>query len=162
MTPAEYRTVRAGLGLSAQQVANIAGVQLRTVQRWEKGQDRPRTGDVAVLLSQFDSKINTTVARMVASADRLPADSNPVLVRYTRGEDIPRPTLDLVPDMPDVVLTLHCALVERTREALAIAGRRCRIVWFDAAAYLDWLAGRDDRVKLREQWAISTIEGEAV
>jgi hypothetical protein len=71
--------------------------------------------------------------------------------------------LETVPDMPDIVLSMHCALVERTREGVAaFAGKRLRIVWFDFADYRDWLAGRDDTPDRRNEWTIARSAEESV
>lgn len=37
MTPAEFKTIRESLGLTAQWIAENAGVKLRTAQYWEAG-----------------------------------------------------------------------------------------------------------------------------
>ena len=42
MTPAEMREVREGLGLTQAALAELFGVHIRTVRRWEAGHMVPR------------------------------------------------------------------------------------------------------------------------
>jgi len=49
MTPAEFKAARLSLGLSARALAEIYGVHLRTVTRWESGQHRLRPADIALM-----------------------------------------------------------------------------------------------------------------
>lgn len=54
LTPAELRAIRAGLGLTAEWLADHVGVRVRAVQRWESGVSPIREGivDAVLLLEQ--------------------------------------------------------------------------------------------------------------
>lgn len=55
MTPAELKTIRESLGLSAQWLADRAGVLQRSVQYWEAGRSRVPE-DVAELVLRIDAQ----------------------------------------------------------------------------------------------------------
>ncbi len=60
MTPAEFKAIRRGLGLSAQAMARAVGVSDgRTIRRWEAG-DRDIPGPVRVLMLLLSSGVITT------------------------------------------------------------------------------------------------------
>ena len=49
MTPAEFKAARLSLGLSARALAEIYGVHLRTITKWESGQHRLKQADIAFM-----------------------------------------------------------------------------------------------------------------
>jgi transcriptional regulator with XRE-family HTH domain len=161
MTAAEYRTMRAGLGLTALQVAELAGVQPRTVERWEAGSAHPRTDDVAMLLRTLDRKVCDEVRAIVDRPGTGP-HSLPVLLRYGDGRDLLPDGEGALARDHEVALALHTAIIERARETLALANRPCRIVWFEPDAYGEWLAGRADTMNTRTLWAATVTREELV
>lgn len=65
MTPADFKTIRESLGLSAQWLADAVGVDQRTVRRWEDGVLPLRT-DVVALLTQLDKQMDADVTAELA------------------------------------------------------------------------------------------------
>ena len=60
MNGATLRTIREGLGVTAEWLADFCGVQLRSVQRWEAGDRRVPAGvaeAVETLRAQQDSEV---------------------------------------------------------------------------------------------------------
>lgn len=157
MTGAELRTLRDSLGLSAEQIAVMAGVKGRTVQRWEVD-DWPVPQDVAELLQRLDTLLERAVLGAVDGlqqarerAGALPAET--VMLRYRSAEDLAR----YRPDMAELPPAVHGALVDRVRLAFARLNVASRIVWMDAAAYEAWRGKRRDSDALRSQWAAEQI-----
>lgn len=61
MTPAEFKTLRESLGLSAQWLADAVHVDQRTVRRWEDGAI-PLRADIVELLTRLDERMDADVA----------------------------------------------------------------------------------------------------
>lgn len=61
MTPAEFKTIRESLGLSAQWLADAVHVDQRTVRRWEDGAI-PLRADIVELLMRLDERMDADVA----------------------------------------------------------------------------------------------------
>lgn len=72
MTPADFKTIRESLSLSAQWLADAVHVDQRTVRRWEDGAI-PLRADVVELLTDLDAQVEAGVA---AELDRVAADLN--------------------------------------------------------------------------------------
>lgn len=159
MTGAELRTLRDSLGLSAEQVAGMAGVKGRTVQRWEVD-DWPVPQDVAELLQRLDALLERAVLGAVdglqAAQEGRGAPQEVLLLRYRSAEDLAR----YRPDMAELPPAVHGALVDRVRLAFARLGVGSRIVWMDAAAYEAWRGKRRDSEALRSQWAAEQIKAD--
>lgn len=56
MTPADFKTLRESLGLSAQWLADTIGVDQRTIRRWEDGVI-PLRPDAVELLTRLDNQM---------------------------------------------------------------------------------------------------------
>lgn len=70
MTPAELKSIRHSLGLSAEGLARLVGVESgRTVRRWEAG-DRDIPGPVRVLLTSIMA--SAAVRRYFGMTDKRP------------------------------------------------------------------------------------------
>lgn len=84
LTAAEVRTLREGLGVTAEWLADHLDVQTRTVQRWESGANAIKPFAVDALL-MLESQASDQVAEHVAAlrGSRLP----PVLV-VEDGQDV--------------------------------------------------------------------------
>ncbi len=65
MTPAELKTLRETLGLSAQWLADRAGVLQRSVQYWEAGRSR-LPDDVAELILRIDAQFTEATRQALA------------------------------------------------------------------------------------------------
>lgn len=152
MTGAEIRTLRDGLGLSAQALADLVGVSLRAVQGWESERSAPRTSDVADTLGRLDNLITRAVAEFLAAIEAH-SWASPVLLRYSDPADVPADIRAALGDHADLAAVIHGALVSRTREAVALRGRLLRVVWFDRDDYRVWLGWRADGSDQRATWA---------
>lgn len=161
MTGAELRTLRDSLGLSAEQVAQLAGVRGRTVQRWEVD-EWPVPADLAEALQRLDAQLEQAVQHAVEGlqdahkqAQQAPADV--LLVRYRSEVDVARYRRDMAALPPSV----HGALIDRVRLAFSRLGVTTRIVWMDAPAYEQWRGRRADSEALRAAWALQQINPNA-
>ena len=156
MTGAELRTLRDSLGLSADAVAQMAGVKTRSVQRWEVD-DWPVPQDVAELLQRLDALLERAVLGAVDGLQAVKkgrgAPQEVVLLRYRSAVDLARCRADMAALPPAV----HGALVDRVRVAFARLGVASRIVWMDAEAYEAWRGKRRDSDALRSQWAAEQL-----
>lgn len=66
LTAAEVRTIREGLGVTADWLADHLGIQIRTVQRWEAGQNTIKPFAVEALLT-LEGQAAEQVAEHVAA-----------------------------------------------------------------------------------------------
>ncbi len=140
MTPAEFKTLRESLGLSAQWLADRAGVALRTVQYWEAGRRARIPADVCAILTEIDDKFERAVALALEIYIKSGAPPKVTLLRYSSDADLWR----YRPDMAGLPAAAHAALLARTRRALTAHGARVSIVYMDSPAARAWLAGRPD------------------
>ncbi|MCC6475142.1 MAG: hypothetical protein IT514_15520 [Burkholderiales bacterium] len=76
-----------------------------------------------------------------------------MLLRYRTVEDLAR----YRPDMRELPLPVHGALVDRLRVALARRGIRVRVVWMEREAYDAWRGRRRDAEDVRAAWAALQI-----
>ena len=123
MTPAELKTIRESLGLSAQWLADRAGVMQRSVQYWEAGRSRVPE-DVADLVLRIDAQFAEATRQELAVVDEQTARQGhpPEVVRLYRYR------YDAVlwaarPDMSGLPVTAHAALLARVRLALLARGQ---------------------------------------
>lgn len=152
MTPAEFKTIRESLGLTAQWIADNAGVKLRTAQYWEAGR-MAVPADVASMLDRIDKTLDSTVAQAVAHIDDLTeqhgAPAEIALVRYRSDADLWR----FRPDMKPLPATTHAAMLSRLRRVLWSRSIPSVIEFMEPDEYLTWLAGRPDTEAERANWA---------
>lgn len=125
MTPADFKTIRESLGLSAQWLATAVDVDQRTVRRWEDGAI-PLRSDVVDLLTRLDEQL---AADVVAEVDRILADvgtgagTAPAAVLDTLEPadwpilEIPRVDMD-VTDERGLPASYHRAVAARVRREL--------------------------------------------
>ncbi|MGW4528892.1 antitoxin Xre-like helix-turn-helix domain-containing protein [Amycolatopsis sp. NPDC004378] len=126
VTPADFKTIRESLGLSAQWLATAVDVDQRTVRRWEDGA-LPLRADVVDLLTRLDEQMTADVA---AEADRVlaglgaGAGADPAAVLDTLAPadwpvlEIPRVDTD-VTDERGLPASYHRAVAARVRRELA-------------------------------------------
>ncbi len=126
MTPADFKTIRESLGISAQWLATAVRVDQRTVRRWEDGAI-PLRADVVDLLTRLDEQMKAdvgaemdqvladlrAVAEPAAMLDSLSPDDWPVLA-------IPRVDADVI-NGGDLPASYHRAVAARVR--LKLDGR---------------------------------------
>lgn len=126
MTSAELKTLRESLGLTAQWLANNAGVRLRTLQYWESGRV-PVPADVADLLVALDLRYTCAAQQAVDVAQQITHEhGKPETVALFRYKDEASLWADR-PDMQGLPLAAHAALLARTRLSLIAAGFAVRI-----------------------------------
>lgn len=152
MTAAEFKTIRESLGLTAQWIADHAGVKLRTAQYWEAGRMAvPR--DVADMLELIDKGLESSVEQAVAHIDELTKKHGQpeqiTLVRYRNDSDLWR----FRPDMKPLPATTHAAMLSRLRRVFWCKGIPSVIEFMEPDEYLAWLAGRPDTEAERAAWA---------
>ena len=117
MTPAELKTLRESLGLSAQWLADRAGVLQRSVQYWEAGRSRV-PDDVAELVLRIDAQFAEATRQSLAVVDDQTArqgqpPENVRLYRYRNDAEL----WEARPDMAGLPVTAHAALLARVRLA---------------------------------------------
>lgn len=170
-TGAELQTLREAAGLNRDALAELVGVQARTVKHWENG----RAGVPADV-----ADVAHTLARWVRmAADRMHTDTRhwlrqfePVQVHHI-SEPEPR-TLTAKPAYPLVLVRYqhtadmppaeqekgaradcHGAAVTQVVQRLALDGLASRVVWFDPASFASWRqdSQADDTPAARQAWA---------
>ncbi|MDD3757721.1 MAG: DUF1870 family protein [Advenella sp.] len=153
MTPAEMKTIRESLGLSAQWVANQAGVKLRTVQYWESGRNAV-PDDVAQMLIGIDGQLWGIVAQAVDQirqaadeAGALPEQLD--LIRYRKDEDL----WHFQPEFSPLPATCHAMLLSRLIREIEPLKIPVRIIYMQSEKYILWLDGQADSADLRAEWA---------
>lgn len=125
MTPAHFDTFRRSLGLSTREVADLCGVQERTVNRWQAG-DVPIPADAIGALLGLEEAMDDAVERTVEMATDA-IDSGPVhLFRYRT-----QAALDRSPHAAGMPAGAHAMLIAWTADALAAEGIDAQIVWAD-------------------------------
>lgn len=159
MTSAEFRTLTESLGLTAEAAARLLGVQPRTIRRWQAG-EWPVPDDAAAVLLALDARIEAAVsgamqqvADVEAAAGHPPEDV--VMVRYLSADDLAR----YRPDMAELPLSTHAALLDRLRVALSRRGVAVRLVYMVPEVYEAWLTTRRarDSESMRAAWAASLL-----
>lgn len=127
MTPAELKTLRESLGLSAQWLADRSGVLQRSVQYWEAGRSRV-PDDVAELILRIDAQFAEATRQALAVVDEQTAAQGhpPETVRLYRYRDDAE-LWQARPDMRGLPVTAHAALLARVRSALLARGQAVAI-----------------------------------
>lgn len=139
MTPADFKTIRESLGLSAQWLADAARVDQRTVRRWEDGAI-PLRADVVNLLTklnnQFEVDVDAAMNRVLADLGVTHDDNLDDRLDGLSPEDwpvlqVPRVDTD-VTDTRGLPATYHRAVAARLRQDL---GGRLRLTYVDLATH---------------------------
>lgn len=156
MTPAEFKTIREGLGLNVPWLAERFEVSQRTVYYWESGSRRvPKL--VAEWLLATDARMKGVLEEWDQAVTRLIAESPEkidliAMVRYAEDEDLWR----YQPEFKPFPATCHAALLYRLRLAIeAKGGIKTRMRFMLPEQYEEWLGGREDSPALRAEWAAS-------
>lgn len=138
MTPAEFKTIRERLGLTAQAFGLLLERQVRerTVRYWESG-GQPTPDDARDFILSLDALAEQQAQRALAVVTEVVAEQGgpPESMHLLRYAD----DADLDPALRMYGVGFHSALVGRVREALERAGVRVRIVYYDRAACSAWL-----------------------
>lgn len=174
-TGAELQTLREAAGLSRDSLAELVGVQARTVKHWENG----RSGvpaDVAAVVHNLAQWVNMNARNMHAIARRQ-ALGTPSATRTTYDEDGEPASIEIAPAEPARPVVLlrykhtadmmpgdqeqgaqadcHGAAVGQVVQRLALDGVAARVVWFDPASFASWCqkTQADDTPAARQAWA---------
>ena len=168
---AELQTMREAAGLSREALAQLVGVEARTVKHWEHG----RAGvpaDVAQVVQGAAQWVRTASAEALRNVR---AQLDPTTTQLM-GEAVPstHKTCPCLPLVPVVLLRyretahmhpadtrqglradMHGAMVAQVVQALAADGVRARVAWFGPLAYAAWAAtkGVEDTPAQRDAWA---------
>ncbi len=152
MSPAEFRTTREALGLTAQWVANYAKVSLRTAQYWEEGR-RVVPPSVEAALEAIDQMLEASVEQALEQVDTLIAEGSVpdeiTLIRYRTDEHL----WEFRPDMRPLPSSTHAAMLARLRRALRARGITTFIEFMKPDEYRHWLGMRADTEATRAEWA---------
>lgn len=182
MTGAELQTLREACHLSREELADLAGVQARTVKHWENGRAAV-PADVADIVRGMDAGIQQAAAHelgLVLQGQHPSSDSGAgcVLVRYKDNADAKG--LEGWTPMP-CAASASGAIVARVQAGArwsvagpgepvvlhAQAAAPLRVVWFDAAEFEEWrrlqgLENQRDSHPLRQRWAGHAIAKQAI
>ncbi len=154
MTPAEFKSLREGLGLSAQVMAEVLGIRNeRTIRHWEAG--APIPADAAERATAIDHLVWQMARHGHGVFKEHPAEVLVVLRyetaeiygRYHPGDDRPH------------MHRLHAAAINRLRWLLQEDGRSLRILSMDEGSYEPWRkqAGLEDNETTRAAWAAEAL-----
>lgn len=152
MTPAEMKTLRESLGLSAQFLSDNLNVQLRTVQYWESGK-KPVPKDVSDWLQNISNNFDRMLKQQTDALELLfvshgqPAEI--VLIRYRTQEHLWR----FLPEFHPFPETTHTAMLVRLWTWLKERDIPVKITYMNPDQYVMWLNGREDSTDLRAAWA---------
>lgn len=162
MTPAECKTLREGLGLSAQALARRLGLKSdRTIRWWETG-GRRIPEDAARDLAELDTRVERTVMVVVEMwAKASPRARRATLLRYHTDEELRRYQPDTLAMLGSA--RVHAAMIGRAKRAIEQRGGRVTITFMDSNAYESWLAdsGSEDAPEARAAWAALQMSADA-
>jgi len=177
-TGAELQTLREICGLTREALAELAGVEPRTVKHWETRKGAAVPDDVADIVSRFTRWVLMEAAagilrihhdiHMNTIEAHHPDGAEVVLIRYRDGYGLPAEWR-----AQGMRVDVHGAIVARMVLDLMGYGYRPRVVWFDPEAFHYWLqhearpATRDrttieDSPTMRQEWAAQAIGRQAI
>lgn len=151
MNNIEFMLMRESLHLSRHDLAEIWGVNPRSVQRWDRGElDIPQNRKTQ--LYNYWVQINNAVLRFKSLLEDLEGKHNPadeiVLLAYDAWSY----------DGDFEHYKMHNALLTRCRELADNMGYTVRIVPFLPKEYDNWLGNREDSQNMRSLWATEYLE----
>ena len=124
MNAAEMKTIRESLGLTAQWVADQAGVKLRTAQYWEAGRGAI-PADVVDLINEAQSFMDTNFKQ---GLKELKGKQKPLLTRYRDNEELWK-ACPRFNDTRPYPVTFHSMLLARIRNE--IINQKPTIIYFN-------------------------------
>lgn len=158
MTPAELKTLREACGLSLPQLAGLCSVQDRTARYWESGKTSV-PADVEKLVRELNTSLTNSsrlAIHQITETCRLHGSApNTTLIRYRADADLHAHRPDMIP----FPASTHAALIYRVYDTLQRESIPCRIVYFELAAYQDWLiaTSQTDTEAARSAWAAMMV-----
>lgn len=145
MNSIEFKLIREELHLSQTELAELWGVALRTLQRWEKGDFQIPQNKQEELI-KYLNQINFCVRKFMLKLNELKATKNDTIVLLAYNKN------DYDGDFDHY--KLHNAVILKCKETARINGyENIRICKFDPKAYFYWLKDRKDTQNARSQWA---------
>lgn len=131
MSPAEFKTISESLGLTAQWLADRFAVNLRTVQYWQSGDRTNPPEDVCKELLILDELVEQAVEEALDAVEELEINhglsEEVVLYRFRTQQELWKHH----PEMDDLPLTCHAALLARLRRRLLDEEIPCVIRYFE-------------------------------
>jgi len=157
MTPAELKTIRESLGISAQWLADQTGVRLRTVQYWESGERLSIPDDVQKLIWQLENQANAFVDKSLDVIEERLENGDDVglvvLIRYKSDRQL----WEYHPALYPITVTCHSARIYRLYRELRQLEVDVHIVYLDEEQYRAWLGERVNSAEMRSLWAASML-----
>jgi len=149
MNDIEFKLIREELHLSQTELAELWGVSLRTLQRWEKG-DFNIPANREEQLHNMLLDVYNAVQHFLEILEKNAPDkkTNIVLLAYNQW------TYD--GDFPHY--KIHYSAISKCKSAAVEIGFNIRIVKFKPDEYAAWLQGRADTQALRSLWASEQIK----
>lgn len=151
MTPAEFKTIRQTIGISAQNFAELLNVEPRTIQRMENGLADPKGFAVDLLQSLYESFCLMCVESENQLENTIKTYGKPteiVLIRYKKDD------FKLFnPDFGDMPESIHSATLGRLKTFAEAKCITVKIIYFDPILYREWKGERKDSRELRSSWA---------
>ncbi|TNE60887.1 MAG: DUF1870 family protein [Alphaproteobacteria bacterium] len=123
MLPAQFRTLREGLGLSEKDIAMLTLVPEATLKMWEQGVE-PIPEGVAGLVADIEREIAARTERGLKAAA---ARDSVTLIRFKNAFDFRKHGPDMVPIPAMLAFKCHCALVARLYQRLVAEGRQVAV-----------------------------------
>lgn len=148
MNHAEFKTIRESIGLSAQFLADLLEVRLRTVQHWEAGRSTIPE-DAQETLLDLEGLQDVLCATELEFIQENETPKRVVLLRYQNSADY----WHFRPDDNPMPVGFHVRLIAKVRSALKAQGVAVVIEYMIKDEYLSWLDGRPDTEAERSAWA---------
>lgn len=149
MNAIEFKLIREELHLSQTELAELWGVALRTLQRWEKG-DFQIPQDKQLELIKFLNRVNLAVKEFMITLNDLKINTSDTIVLLAYDKN----TYD--GDFPHY--KLHNAVISKCKETARLSGFKIRICKFRPNAYYEWLGSKKDTQATRSLWASLEIK----
>lgn len=144
MNDIEFKLIREELHLSQTELAELWGVSLRTLQRWEKGDFKiPKEREEELYQMLLD--VINAVQHFLEVLDEKAENRNNTIVLLAYNQ------WNYDGDFPHY--KIHYSAIAKCKEAANQIGFNVRIVKFKPNEYADWLAGREDNQAMRASWA---------
>lgn len=151
MTGAELQTMREYCALSRQELAELSGVESRTVKYWESGKSGV-PADVCDMVTRIKATIKKSVFdALSAIQEEKIHPSDVVLLRYRSKEDLHL----YAKDMRGAPLGAHNAIVMHLGAEIEALGAPVRVVWMNPVDYEQWRSAHNaqDTQATRATWA---------
>lgn len=162
LTGAELATLRESCNLSRDELAQLVGVQARTVKHWENG----RAGvpaDVATTVAQLHGLIDDAVRRQVALFRQLqatmPGPPSLALLRYRTADDMAMHNPELAGYPESAQAAIAAQLLHVLPWLPGGADASVRVIWMDPPAYDAWRQAQKlaDDPATRASWAATQV-----